>query len=163
MENKFVIFELAGDHYGVNIDAVEEVIEVKPMTKFPYAPVFIEGVTNLRGQILSVFDLRKRLELPARVPTKDTRILVVMVEEMLVGMIVDAVLEVRAISEADIEPPPAIVMTVRATFITGIAKAKDENESLTILLNLPRVLSTKEEQDLRIFEEKIKTEALETP
>ena len=146
MEQQLVVFDLANEHYGVNIGAVESIIKMQPITAVPRAPSFVEGVTNLRGTVLPVIDLRQRFGLLAEEETKETRIVVVEMGGMTVGMVVDGVSEVLRVAEEDIEPPSPIVMTIDSAFITGIAKM---DERLIILLDLGKVLSTGERADLQ--------------
>jgi len=146
MENQLVVFDLANEHYGVDIAAVEGIIKLQPITIVPRAPQFVEGVTNLRGKILPVIDLRKRFGLPCAENSKATRIVVVEMNGLTVGFIVDGVSEVLRISPEAVEPPSPIVTTVDSAFIRGIAKA---GERLVILLDLNRVLSLQEMNSLR--------------
>ena len=145
MENQLVVFMLANEHYGVNIAADESIIKLQPNTAVPRAPACVEGVTNLRGRVLPVIDLRKRFGLPMDQATKDTRIIVVEMNAALVGMVVDAVSEVLRVPGEAIELPSPIVTTVDSAFITGIAKV---GERLIILLDLQKVLSPEEKADL---------------
>lgn len=154
MEKQLVVFDLANEHYGMDIAVVESIIKMQPITAVPRTPHFIEGVTNLRGAVLPVIDLRKRFALPVAEEDKDTRIVVVEMNEQTVGMVVDAVSEVPGVQEESIEPPPAIVTTLDSTFITGIAKDK---ERLIILLDLNQVLNADEQADLQAIVE------IETP
>jgi purine-binding chemotaxis protein CheW len=142
MENQLVVFDLANEHYGVDISLVESIIKMQPITAVPHAPRFVEGLTNLRGTVLPVIDLRKRFDLSVKDVTKDTRIVVVEVDSMTVGMIVDAVTEVLRVAEVAIEPPPSTVSTVDSTYITGIAKV---GERLVTLLDLSKVLNVEEQ------------------
>jgi purine-binding chemotaxis protein CheW len=142
MEQQMVVFELSGEHYGVSISAVESIIKMQAITVVPHAPAFVEGVTNLRGKVLPVIDLRARFGLDARQQSKDSRIVVVAIQKTEVGMIVDSVSEVLTIADEDIEPPPPMVTTVDSAFITGIAKL---DKTLVILLDLSRVLSMDEQ------------------
>ena len=150
MEQQLVVFDLANEHYGVDIGAVESIIKMQPITAVPRAPSFVEGVTNLRGTVLPVIDLRRRFGLPAEEETKETRIVVVEMGGITVGMVVDGVSEVLQVAEEDIEPPSPIVMTLDSAFITGIAKMDDR---LIILLDLGKVLSTEERTDLQVLQQ----------
>ena len=145
MENQIVVFELGSEHFGVDIAKVESIIKMQPITQLPHTPEFVEGVTNLRGKVLPVIDLRKRFDLDSREADKNSRIIVVCVEQLEIGMVVDAVSEVLTISEQVVEAAPAITTTINSSFITGIAKL---DERLVILLDLTRVLSTKERAEL---------------
>ena len=146
MDRQLVVFELSGEHYGVDILSVDSIIRLQPVTQMPHAPNFVEGVTNLRGTVLPVIDLRKRFGLPARKATKDTRIVVVEMNGETVGMVVDAVTEVLSVPGENVEPPPSLVSTVDSTFITGIARV---SERLVILLDLNQVLNTEEQASLQ--------------
>jgi len=134
-----VIFALGDEQYGVDIDSVESIIRPKSITAVPRAPDFVEGVTNLRGTVLPVVNLHRRFGLPEQNAGKDTRIIVAESDGNKVGMMVDAVLEVRRVPEAAIEPPSPLVTTVDSAFITGIAKVGDDR--LIILLDLEQVLA----------------------
>ncbi|MBI9045547.1 MAG: chemotaxis protein CheW [Anaerolineaceae bacterium] len=149
MERQLVIFELGEENFGVDIAAVEGIVKMQEITRVPKAPVFVEGVTNLRGTVLPVIDLRKRLELPDTEITNETRIIYINLEESKVGMIVDAVSEVLTIQEEVIEPTPSIVSSVDTEFITGIAKVDDR---LVTLLDLNRILSVEEKTALTIID-----------
>lgn len=146
MENQLVIFELGGEQYGVGIETVESIIKLQTITRVPHAPKFVEGVTNLRGVVLPVIDLRKRFGLELEAATKDSRIVVVEVNGLKVGMIVDAVTEVLRIQDEQIEPPSPMITTLDSAFILGIAKV---DKRLVILLDLSKILSAQEQERLR--------------
>jgi len=159
MESQLVVFNLANEDYGVDIATVDGIVKMQPITAVPRAPSFVEGVTNLRGEVLPVIDLRKRFGLPLGESTKETRIVNVEMEGVKVGMVVDAVSEVLRVPEEAIEPPSPIITTGggdaaalaggRNTFITGIAKVGDR---LIILLDLAKVLNTEEQADLQALQ-----------
>lgn len=146
MEQQLVVFELADEFYGMDIAAVEGIIKMQAITRLPHAPAFVEGVTNLRGAVVPVIDLRRRFGLAAEAATKNTRIVVVYMDQTKIGMIVDGVSEVLRVSDESIEPPPPMVTTVDSAFIKGIAKLEDR---LVIVLDLSRVLSTEERMSLQ--------------
>ena len=150
MESQLVVFDLANEHYGLDIGTVESIIKMQPITAVPRAPSFVEGVTNLRGTVLPVIDLRRRFGLPIQEDTKDTRIVVVEMNDSTVGMVVDGVSEVLRVDEEAIEPPSPIVTTVDSAFITGIAKL---DERLVILLDMGKVLNGEEQADLQVLQQ----------
>lgn len=145
MEQQLVIFELAGEFYGIDIAMVESIIKMQAVTAIPRAPAFVEGVTNLRGKILPVIDLRKRFGFPPAEASKDARIVVVEMNEAAVGIVVDEVSEVLRVNPANIEPPSPIVRTVNSSFMRGIVRVA---ERLVIILDLDKTLSAKEQAEL---------------
>jgi purine-binding chemotaxis protein CheW len=155
MEKQFVVFELAQESFGVPIEAVEGIIKLQKITSMPNLPGYIEGVTNLRGSIVPVLDLRKRFSLPTGAETNDTRIVIVRMDVVSIGMIVDSVSEVLTIDDAVIESIPPLLSTVDTAFITGIANLGDR---LVILLSLEAVLSSDENREMVNL-----TDALLTP
>jgi purine-binding chemotaxis protein CheW len=146
MDNQMVVFELGSEHFGVNISKVESIIKMQPITQLPNTPEFVEGVTNLRGKVLPVIDLRKRFNFAAQEASQESHIIVVSVNDMEVGMIVDEVSEVVTVPESAVEAAPAITTGVDSAFITGIAKLDGR---LVILLDLDHVLATQERVTLQ--------------
>lgn len=142
MDNQIVIFELGGESFGVEIGAVESIVQMLPITHVPQAPPFVRGVTNLRGRVLPVLDLYQRFGLPPQPEKQDQRIIVIQSEGVESGIIVDAVTEVETLNPDQIEPPPALTRTTASQFVQGIAKM---GERIIILLDLAKVLSSDEE------------------
>jgi len=142
---QFVIYQLAGEQFGVDIAAVESIIKMQEIAAVPQVPEFVEGVTNLRGEVLPVIDLRKRFEIPAADDSEEERIVVVEIDGQNVGMIVDAVTEVLTLDEDAIEAPSALVIGSSVDFITGIAKVE---EQLVTIIDLRMVLLSDETLEL---------------
>lgn len=136
-ERQLVVFDLADEVYGVEINTVREIIRMQAVTSVPDAPEFIEGVMNLRGSVIPIVDLRKRFGLPAGEMTADTRVVVVDISGQGIGVIVDAVTEVLRITESSIEPASSVVTTEDSYYIQGIAKLTDR---LLILLDIEKAL-----------------------
>lgn len=145
MEEQLVVFQLAGETYGLDINCVQEIIRLQEVTRVPRTPDFVEGVINLRGRIIPVVDMRKRFSLPAGDQTANSRIMVVEMGPVTVGFIVDAVTEVLRLSEEDIEPPPSIMGGIDTAYLRGVGKRQDR---LIILLDVGKVLEEKEYQQL---------------
>ncbi|MBN1691418.1 MAG: purine-binding chemotaxis protein CheW [Dehalococcoidia bacterium] len=137
-EIQLVVFDLASEHYGVDISDVREIMRMQNITKVPGALVCVEGVLNLRGKVLPVLDLRKRLGLKVTEHTEDSRIVIVDIEAGQVGVIVDAVTEVLRVENSYIDPPSSMVSHGNADYLKGIAKLSDR---LIILLDLDKLLS----------------------
>jgi len=145
MSKQFVIYQLANEQFGIDIDAVESIIKMQEIAAIPQAPEFVEGVTNLRGEVLPVIDLRKRFEIPPSENLDETRIIVVEIDGQHVGMIVDAVTEVLTLNDDTIELPSKLVIGGNVDFITGIAKVEDQ---LVTIIDLRKVLQSEETLEL---------------
>ena len=143
---QMVTFKIGEEEFGVDILRVQEIIRIMEITRVPKAPHFVEGVINLRGRVIPIIDLRKRFGLTAREHDKDTRIIVIEINNMIVGFVVDAVHEVLRIPADTVEPPPPAVMGgVDSEYIKGVGKLDDR---LLILLDLDRLLSQEEQMEL---------------
>ena len=142
---QLVVFHIGKELYGVGIEAVHEIVKVPDITEVPDAPGFLEGVINLRGKIVPVVDLRKRMRLPAGERTKTSRVLITEDEGRLVGLLVDAVSEVLKMSPDAVEAPPEMISAIGVEYITGVAKVEAR---LIILLDLKRVLSVEDMKKL---------------
>jgi purine-binding chemotaxis protein CheW len=146
MEQQLVVFELANELYGINIAMVESIIKMQSITQLPQTPTYIKGVTNLRGTVLPVIDLRIRFGLDAQPDTKQTRVIIVTMGSIKVGVMVDGVSEVLRVSDETIEPLPSMVNSVNSDFLKGIVRLEDR---LIILLEVEKVLDVEEQQSLQ--------------
>jgi purine-binding chemotaxis protein CheW len=144
-DEQVVVLELAGEAYGVEIGRVEEIIRMQAITRIPNGPAFIEGVTNLRGRVIPVLDLRKRFGLPSSEATRRSRIVVGELGEHTVGLVVDGVSEVLLVGADAVEPPSTLVTSADSAFLRGVAKLE---ERLILLLDLSRILTRAEQEDL---------------
>ena len=131
-EIKLIIFKLGREEYGMDILRVQEIKRMMGITRVPSTPAFIKGVINLRGSVLPVIDLRTRLGLAENDLTEAARIIVVLVNDGIVGFIVDEVVEVTTINTQDVEAAQTLSSGLSADFISGIAKA---DTRLYIMLN----------------------------
>jgi len=145
-----VVFKLGNEEFGVPITQVKEINRLTSATKVPRSPVFVEGIINLRGQIIPIIDMKKRFDLPLTEYTGDARIIVIQVGDHNFGVEVDLVSEVLRINTSDIEPAPHIVCSIDSDYITGVAKVGDR---LLILLDLDRLLSEEEKEQLQEMNE----------
>ena len=141
-EVQVVAFKLRKEEYGFNILNVKEIKGLTDITRVPFASDFIKGVINLRGSVLPVIDLKKRLGLQDMEYTDDTRIVVVREDDLEVGMIVDAVTGVITLNGEHIDAAKA-VDNANSRFITGVGKV--EEERLIILLNLEAIIGLQDE------------------
>lgn len=141
---QLVTFSIGEEEFGVDILKVQEIIRTMEITKVPRAPEFVEGVINLRGKVIPIIDLRRRFGLDSREHDKHTRIIVIEINNMIVGFVVDSVSEVLRIPANTVEPPPPVVAGLESEYISGVGKLEDR---LLILLDLDRLLSG-EERDM---------------
>ncbi|HLT57260.1 MAG: chemotaxis protein CheW [Limnochordales bacterium] len=144
--HQLVVFKLAGESYGVDIYQVREIIRVPEITKVPQTPDFVEGIINLRGGVIPVLDLRRRLGMGAQDASRDARIVIVELGDQRVGMLVDGVSEVLRIGAEQIEPPSPYIMNADAQFVTGIARLQD---ALILVLDIHRLLNPAEQQEMK--------------
>lgn len=142
MEKQLVIFELGIEHFGIDIASVEGINKILDITKVPQAPAYVEGIANLRGQVIPIVDLHKRFGMANSERTNEARIVVANVGSTKIGMIVSAVSEVLTIDDSIIEPPPSMVSNINSTYIVGIANIDGR---LIILLDLAKVLTIEEQ------------------
>lgn len=142
---QLVTFKLDNEEFAVDILKVQEINKMTDITRIPNAPPFVEGVINLRGKIIPVVDLRKRLGFEGRSFGKSTRIIVVELEGMVLGFIVDSVSEVLRISESTVEPPPSLVSGMESEYIEGIGKLENR---LLLLLELKKVFISNDKREL---------------
>lgn len=146
-ESQVVVFKIAEEEFGVEINQVKEIVRLLPITPVPKAPVFIKGVVNLRGQILAVIDLAKRLDLKANPYSEKTRIVVLELEESAVGMIVDEVVEVAKVTKENIEGKPELIAgEIQYEYLKGVVKL---GERLIVLIDLTKIFSPEEVEDIK--------------
>ena len=138
---QLVTFSIGEEEFGVDILSVQEIIRMMDITKVPRAPEFVEGVINLRGKVIPIIDLRRRFGLTTRDHDKHTRIIVIEINNMIVGFVVDSVSEVLRIPASTVEPPPPVVSGLESEYISGVGKLTDR---LLILLDLDKLLTSEE-------------------
>lgn len=146
---KVIVFQLEEEDYAVSVSQVGSIERIQPITRVPQTEAFVKGVINLRGVITPVIDIRVRFGLEEKEYTESSRIIIVYLDEMEVGLIVDSANDVTDIPKAAIEPAPEVIGAVDTDYIEGVAKVDDR---LLILLDLQRVLTPKEMADLKTVE-----------
>lgn len=144
--NKYLLFNIGEEVYGIDIATVTEIIEMQKITDVPDMPSFIKGVINLRGRVIPVMDLRLRFGMVERAYDDRTCVIIVKIDETQMGFIVDTVAEVHDIIETNIEPPPSFKSdNGRNHYISGLGKV---NERVTILIDAHRLLHDRELEGL---------------
>jgi purine-binding chemotaxis protein CheW len=147
-------FRIGNETFGVRIASVREIVRVPEITAVPSAPDTVEGVINLRGKIIPVMDLRKRFGHDATQTDKKNRILVVELDNKLVGLIVNAASEVLKIPPSEIEAPGSVFAEGESSYVTGVGKLKDR---LIILLDITKLLHRQEFKRLEEVAETVNT------
>ncbi|MFC5472037.1 chemotaxis protein CheW [Cohnella suwonensis] len=141
-ELKVIVFTLAHEEYGIEVDKVRTIERMMPITRVPKTPPFVKGVVNLRGIVIPVIDLRGRFGLAETEFTDNSRIIIVAANDLEVGFIVDSANDVMDVMSDAIENPPEVVGGIKAKYISGVAKIGESR--LLILLNLIEVLNRNE-------------------
>jgi purine-binding chemotaxis protein CheW len=139
---QFLTFQLVGQRYGVEILQVQEIKGWEKPTRLPHAPVYVQGVINLRGAVVPILDLRKRFGLGEAEYGRTTVVIVVKVDtprgELTAGMVVDGVCEVCNISAQELRAPPEMAAAIDTDFVRGLAMVDDK---MLILLDVARLVS----------------------
>ena len=142
---QLVTFSIGEEEFGVNILQVQEIIRTMDITRVPRAPEFVEGVINLRGKVIPIVDMRSRFGLSHKEHDKYTRIIVIEIDMIIVGFVVDSVSEVLRIPANSVQPPPPVVAGLESDYIDGVGKLEDR---LLILLDLDSLLDNEEKEAL---------------
>ncbi|MDF2944428.1 MAG: CheW protein [Herbinix sp.] len=143
-KDKYLTFKLENESYGIEIKCVTEIIGIQPFTKIPELPEYIRGIINLRGKIIPVMDVRLRFKKPFKEYNDRTCIIVIDINDINVGLIVDSVADVHTIHDADIVPPPELSKNTNR-YIKGIGKISNDVE---LLLDCNKLLKEDEVEAL---------------
>ncbi len=147
-EQQMVTFRLGDEEFGIPISQIQEIDRHAQITRVPRAPEFVDGVTNLRGEIIPVIDTRKRFGMPVKAADDRTRIIIVDLAGTKTGLLVDSVSQVLNIALKDISPPPAAIESgIDNEFISGIGKV-DQGKRMVVLLNVEKILTLREKEQL---------------
>lgn len=141
MVTQQVVFRLDDESYGVAIMKVYGIEKFQEILKIPNTPTYIEGVINLRGEVLPIYSLRKKFNLDEKAVDGETKIIITRANDMQVGFIVDSVSEIINIEDDVIEEAPRIITGIDRKYIRSIAKV---NERMIILLDIDLILSEEE-------------------
>lgn len=144
-ENQFVVFRLGNEKYGVDIINVNTISEYLEITRVPDAPYYVEGIINLRGDIIPVINLKKRFNIKENEVGEDKRIIIYNIDGVAIGFLVDEASQVLTIDEKDIEPTPAILSGTERDYMAGIGKYESK---IIILIDFAKVLSETEKDEL---------------
>jgi len=144
--SQFVGFQIAGQEYAFRIEQIQEIVILDQVTKTPQVPSYVEGVSNLRGSIIPIINLRRLFGLEAKPVDSETRTIVVNVGDKTMGCTVDMVSQVMRIPEENIQPAPDTV-TAGAAYIAGFARV---NNRLMILLDIDELLDPRKLEQVNV-------------
>lgn len=149
-ENQYVVFKLGKGEFGIDIMNVKEIGPYEESISLPNTPSFIEGVINHRGKVIPIVNLKKRLSLGESEITKDTRIIVISLDEKEIGFIVDEASQTFRLNDDQIDPAPTFISGVDKRYITGVGKLDEKR--LLILIDLKKILSENEIEEIESLE-----------
>ena len=149
-KGKYLTFTLGNELYGIGIAYVTEIIGIQKITEVPDMPDYVRGVINLRGLVIPLVDVRVRFHMPEREFDERTCVVVVCINEISIGLVVDTVNEVASIPDEKVSPPPKISRNTASRYIQGIGKS---GEHVTILLDVNELLFEEEFEMLEGIEQ----------
>ena len=141
---QFVGFMLAQEHYGIDIMAVKEIIRMVDITPVPRAPIFVEGIINMRDKVIPIVDLRKKLNIRVSEHDESTRIVIVNIQTRMIGLIVDKVEDVIRIEVDAIDKAPGTSPAID-NYVSGVART---SKCMVIILDIFKVFSIQEQMAL---------------
>ena len=145
LEGKYLTFQIGKENYGIEIRYITEIIGIRNITPLPNVPDYIKGVMNLRGQVIPIIDVRLRFKFEDRKYDEHTCIVVVNMENTVVGLVVDRVAEVIDIAGIDIEPPPKVKKNRSSRFMKGLGMI---GTTVRILLDVKKLLYDEEPEPI---------------
>ncbi len=140
-KNKFLTYFLGDEEYGVDISQVREIIAMMKITPVPKTPRYVAGVINLRGAIIPVIDTRLRFDMPSLEYTEQTAIIIIEINKVSIGFVVDKVEEVLTIDDANISEAPKFGTNINTDFIKNIARI---GEMVIMILDLEKLFEAEE-------------------
>jgi purine-binding chemotaxis protein CheW len=148
-KGRFLTFKLGEEVFGLEIKYVTEIVGIQPITKIPEVPDYVKGIINLRGKIIPVIDVRIKFKKEPIEYDERTCIIVIDIDDMSVGLIVDNVSEVVTIKEENVVPPPSYKTGFENRYIKGVGKSKD---GVKLLLDCNKLLTREEKQEINEIE-----------
>jgi len=148
-QNQLVTFQLGEELYGIDIMDVKEIVRVQAIRTIPNAPVYVEGIFNLRSEIIPIINLHKRFHLKRAINSEEDELLsgfiIVDIDGMKLGIIIDRISRVVTIEKDDIQPPPQMFSGIGAEYIEGVVR---QEEGYLILLDIRDLFNPKELQKI---------------
>lgn len=148
-ERQYVVFKLDNEEYGIDIMNVREIGVYQESIKVPNTPDFVEGIINNRGSVIPIVNLKKRFKLGGYGISNNTRIIIINLNDKQIGFIVDEASETLRLDEDSVDPAPSMIAGIDGKYIIGVGKLE---ERLIILIDLEKVLSIEEKEEIRNME-----------
>jgi purine-binding chemotaxis protein CheW len=149
-QSQLVTFQLGEELYAINIMDVKEIVRVQEIRVLPNAPVYVEGIFNLRGEIIPIINLHKRFHLKKAISSEEDELLsgfvIIEVEKMKLGIIIDRISRVVSIERENIQPPPQMLTGIGAEYIRGVVR--QEEGGYLIILNIRDLFNPRELQKI---------------
>lgn len=145
---QWVTFRLGDEMYGINVMQVQEVLRLTEIAPVPGAQGYVIGIINLRGNVVTVIDLRNRFGLPPKDPDDASRIVIIEADDQVIGILVDSVAEVVELRSSDIEAAPNVGNEESSRYIQGVSS---RGNHLLILLDLNKLFSDEEKAEMSLF------------
>lgn len=143
---KYILFKMGSQSFAIDVQQVISIERMQQVTEVPNSKAFVKGITVIRNETTAVVDLRERLNVEVKEETDETRIIVVSLDGMQVGLIVDAAKDVKNIDEEEINEAPPIISDVRNQFLNGVVRLNDE---LVLILDIEKILDFTETNELK--------------
>jgi purine-binding chemotaxis protein CheW len=151
-QNQLVTFQLGEELYGINIMDVKEIVRVQDIRSIPNAPVYVEGIFNLRSEIIPIVNLHKRFHLKRMAASEEDELLsgfiILDIDGLKLGVIIDRVSRVVTIEREDIQPPPQMLSGIGAVYIIGVVR---QDHGYLIILNIRDLFNAKELQKIAVL------------
>jgi purine-binding chemotaxis protein CheW len=148
-QNQLVTFQLGEELYGINIMDVKEIVRVQEIRAIPNAPVYVEGIFNLRSEIIPIINLHKRFHLKKVLNSEEDELLsgfiIIDIDGMKLGVIIDRVSRVVTIEKDDVQPPPQMLSGIGAEYIQGVVR---QDQGYLIILDIRDLFNPKELQKI---------------
>jgi purine-binding chemotaxis protein CheW len=149
-QSQLVTFQLGEELYGINIMDVKEIVRVQDIRAIPNAPVYVEGIFNLRGEIIPIINLHKRFHIKRAFSSEEDELLagfiIIDIDGMKLGIIIDRVSRVVTVEQEDIQPPPQMLSGIGSEYIRGVVR--QEERGYLIILNIRDLFNPKELQKI---------------
>ena len=149
--DRYLEFSLGNEFYAIPLLKVKEVIAIPATTPIPHAPSYFEGIMNLRGQVISIVDLRKKLGIKIKEESSESAVIIVDMSPIFLGVIVDSVSTVLAMSEDQINPPPNSDTKMKTDYITGVTFIE---QKMTVLIDIAKILDINDIQSIHTASKK---------